>query len=471
MAVNWKELELLLSEMPLEGSFIQDVTEHSYHAFTLSLFHPEKKAWYLYSETATAHTRVCMTDRMRKKSPVMQRFTQYLKAHVRGKKITRVRQLPFDRAFILTLESPLEKLYLLFRLYSGPGANVIALDENNTILELLFRRPKRGEVRGGEIVIEKRASEGERCYSLRPYSTPLFNETVDREEEDKGHEEKREEYRTLLLEKRNRERAALDERERKNEEKISHTRDWEDVKHLADLFASSIHLYRKGMTSITLTDWEKGEDITLALSEKMDGRGNLQRLYDEYHKEKTVYSLALEEKEKLILDRRALEEKYSSLLEDSTPLEKLKKELDGDPGTESNTRPGKAGLFLKSSSWQIIVGRSAKENDQILRESAKGNDLWMHTRDWAGGYIIIKAQKGKTFPLEVLLDGAYLAIFFSKARKNNRADLYYTPVKNLRRIKGAKTGLIIPTGEKNLNVELDEKRVRKLLGNNEGEGN
>ena len=94
----------------------------------------------------------------------------------------------------------------------------------------------------------------------------------------------------------------------------------------------------------------------------------------------------------------------------------------------------------------------------------------MHTRDWAGGYIIIKAQKGKTFPLEVLLDGAYLAIFFSKARKNNRADLYYTPVKNLRRIKGAKTGLIIPTGEKNLNVELDEKRVRKLLGN-QGEGN
>ncbi len=470
MAVNWKELELLLSEMPLRGSFIQDVTEHSYHAFTLSLFHPEKKAWYLYSETATPHTRVCMTDRMRKKSPVMQRFTQYLKAHVRGKKITDVRQLAFDRAFILTLESPLEKLYLLFRLYSGPGANVIAYDSDNIILELLFRRPGRGEVRGGTIVIDERESEGERRYSVREWDAPSFNEAVDRKEEESGREEKREEYRTLLLEKRNRERAALDERIRKNEEKLSHTRDWEDVKHLADLFASSMHLYRKGMTSITLPDWENGNEITLALSEKTDGRGNLKRLYDEYHKEKTVHSLALEEKERLEEDRRTLEEKYAALLEESTPLEKLKKELEGGTETESNTRPGKAGLFIKSGSWQIIVGRSAKENDQILRESAKGNDLWMHTRDWAGGYIIIKAQKGKTFPLEVLLDGAYLAVFFSKARKNNRADLYYTQVKNLRRIKGAKTGLIIPTGEKNLNVELDEKRVRKLLGN-EGEGN
>lgn len=468
MAVNWKELELLLSEMPLEGSYIQDVTEHSYHAFTLSLFHPEKKAWYLYSETATPHTRVCMTERMRKKSPVMQRFTQYLKAHVRGKKITLVRQLPYDRAFILALESPLEKLYLLFRLYSGPGANVIAYDSDNTILELLFRRPKRGEVKGGRIVIEERESEGERQYSIRPWSTPDFNETVDREEEESGREEKREEYRTLLLEKRNRERAALDERIRKNDEKIRHSRDWEDVKHLADLFASSMHLYRKGMTSITLPDWEKGGEITLALSGKMDGKGNLKRLYDEYHKEKTANVLALEEKERLEEERRTLEEKYTTLLDGSTSLEKLKKELDGETGAESNVRPGKAGLFIHSGSWQIIVGRSAKENDQILRESAKGNDLWMHTRDWAGGYIIIKAQKGKTFPLEVLLDGAYLAVFFSKARKNNRADLYYTQVKNLRRIKGAKTGLIIPTGEKNLNVELDEKRVRKLLGK-EGE--
>ncbi len=127
---------------------------------------------------------------------------------------------------------------------------------------------------------------------------------------------------------------------------------------------------------------------------------------------------------------------------------------------------GKPGLYIKSGDWEIIVGRNAKENDLILRSSTRGNDIWMHTRDFAGGYIIIKAKKNMTVPLEVLLDGAYLAIFFSKARKNNKADLYYTQVKYLKRIKGAKTGLIIPTQEKNLSVDMDEKRVRRLLGNN-----
>ncbi len=468
MAINWRELELLLSEMPLEESYIQDVTEHSYHSFTLSLFHRERKAWYLHAEIATAHTRIAMTGIMRKKSPTMQRFTQYLKAHVRGKKITEVRQLPFDRAFILTLESPAEKMKLLFRLYSGPGANVIALDEDNTILELMFRRPRRGEMKGEKLVIEERESEGERHFSVRPYSTATFNEAVDREESELSNEEKRDEYTALLVEKRNREIRANDERKRKNDEKIERNRNYEEVKHYADLLSSSLYLYRKGMTEITLPDWENGRDVKLALSEKLDGRGNLTRLYDEYHKEKTAYTLALEEKDRIEEERKEIEAKYSSLLSESTPVDKLKKAL-GNEKEGSKLIEGKAGLFIKSGEWQIIVGRSAKENDQILRESAKGNDMWMHTRDFAGGYIIIKAQKGKTVPLEVLLDGGYLAVFFSKARKNNRADLYYTQVKNLRRIKGAKTGLIIPTQEKNLTVELDEKRVQKLLGPDGGE--
>ncbi len=468
MAINWRELELLLSEMPLEESYIQDVTEHSYHSFTLSLFHKEKKAWYLYCEIATPHTRVAETNIMRKKSTSMQRFTQYLKAHVRGKKITSVHQLAYDRAFLLTLESPSEKMKLLFRLYSGPGANVIALSEDSTILELMFRRPQRGEVKGGKIAIEERESEGDRHFTVRTYSTPTFNEAVDREEDALSNEEKRDEYITLLVEKRERELRAIDERKRKNDEKIERNRNYEEVKHYADLLSASLHLYRKGMSEITIPDWEKGSDVKLALSEKLDGRGNLNRLYDEYHREKTAWTLAIEEKDRIEEERKETEAKYNSLLSESTPLDKLRKALAGDK-EGSKLVPGKAGLFIKSGEWQIIVGRSAKENDQILRQSAKGNDLWMHTRDFAGGYIIIKAQKGKTVPLEVLLDGGYLAVFFSKARKNNRADLYYTQVKNLKRIKGARTGLIIPTQEKNLTVELDEKRVQKLLGPDGGE--
>ncbi len=464
MALNWKELELILNEADLENSYIQEITEHSFHSFTLSLFSKEKKAYYAYAEIATVHSRFCLTDHLRKKSSSMQRFTQYLKAHVKGKKITGVRQLPFDRAFILTLESPSERMKLLFRLYSGPGANVIALSEDDTILELLFRRPGRGETKGEKLVIEERENEGPRHFEVRPWTAESFNETIDREEENSGREEKRDEYVTLLTEKRNREIAELDERKRKTEERCSRTKDYEELKHLADLLSSSIHLVRKGMNGITVHDWERDTDTTIALSEKLDGRENLEKLYEQYKKDRTTYTLALEELGRIENEKKDTEEKYALLLSPSTPLEKLKKELSGETQKDEKLLPGRPGLYIKDGDWLIIVGRNAKENDQILRTATRGSDIWMHTRDFAGGYVIIKAQKNRTVPLNILLDGGYLAVFFSKARKNNRADLYYTPVKYLRRIKGAKTGLIIPTQEKNLTVELDEKRVKKLLG-------
>ena len=93
----------------------------------------------------------------------------------------------------------------------------------------------------------------------------------------------------------------------------------------------------------------------------------------------------------------------------------------------------------------------------------RGNDLWLHTRDFAGGYVFIKAKKDKSVPLEVLLDAGNLAVHYSKAKSNKKASLYYTHVKYLRRVKNGKQGLVIPTMEKNLDITLDEKRVKELL--------
>ena len=99
----------------------------------------------------------------------------------------------------------------------------------------------------------------------------------------------------------------------------------------------------------------------------------------------------------------------------------------------------------------------------MLRHYVKGNDYWMHTRDVPGGYVFIKYIRGKSVPLEVLLDAANLALIFSKAKNQGRADLYYTQVKHLRRAKGGKTGTVLPTQEKNLTVTLDEGRLSRLL--------
>jgi predicted ribosome quality control (RQC) complex YloA/Tae2 family protein len=106
--------------------------------------------------------------------------------------------------------------------------------------------------------------------------------------------------------------------------------------------------------------------------------------------------------------------------------------------------------------------RNARENDELLRRATRGNDWWLHTRDYPGGYVFVKARSGKSIPLEVLLDAGNLALFFSKARSAGKADLYYTQVKYLRRAKDGPKGLVLPTQEKNLLVELDTERLNRL---------
>jgi predicted ribosome quality control (RQC) complex YloA/Tae2 family protein len=83
-------------------------------------------------------------------------------------------------------------------------------------------------------------------------------------------------------------------------------------------------------------------------------------------------------------------------------------------------------------------------------------------RDTQGGYVFVKAQRDKSVPLDILLDAGNLAVFYSKARNNGKAELFYTQVKYLRRAKNGPRGLVIPTQEKNLSIALDEKRLKEL---------
>jgi predicted ribosome quality control (RQC) complex YloA/Tae2 family protein len=76
--------------------------------------------------------------------------------------------------------------------------------------------------------------------------------------------------------------------------------------------------------------------------------------------------------------------------------------------------------------------------------------------------VFIKQRPGKTVPLDILLDAGNLALFYSKGRNNGEGNLFYTPVKYLRRAKDGPKGLVLPTREKNLHIKADEGRLGEL---------
>ena len=131
---------------------------------------------------------------------------------------------------------------------------------------------------------------------------------------------------------------------------------------------------------------------------------------------------------------------------------------------------GTPGLVFSSPPFRIIVGRTAAENDELLRKKVRGNDWWFHARDWPGAYVFVKAQAGKSLPLETMLDAASLAVHFSRGKSSGQGDVYYTQVKYLRRAKGARKGTVLPTQEKNIHIKLDPDRIERLKAGDEPEG-
>lgn len=476
MSLNWREISLILSELPLEGSTIQKVTQNTFHAVTWDLYRPDHGRWRLYTEIGTPHSRLhavtsLVAPAQRQKTPKLQRFIQFSRANLEGAKITRVDQFPGERLVCLQLDNHGRILKLYIRLYSGAQANIIVTDMDDMILDLLMRRPNREETSGKRFklpAIRKESELQNDKFQIRPRTNDSFNQQIEQEYGQESSELTIEQLRTRVEQLRDRELRKLEATVRSLAKKRDENASYESYKETGDLLSSSMHLLKPHSEWVTVQDWSKdGADTTIALDPKLSPSENVAAYYSRYQKAKGTWENACAEHDGAVKNLEQAREKFAQALnssgdiaKDINRLQKLLQQNVPIQETEKNKAPG---LTCTSGQFTILVGRNAKENDELLRHHTRGNDYWMHTRDCPGGYVFIKFLKDKSVPLDVLLDAANLALVFSKAKNAGKADLYYTQVKYLRRAKDGKTGLVLPTQEKNLTVQLDEKRLARLL--------
>lgn len=467
MSLNYKEIELILTESHLQGAKIQAVVQSSFHSVTWELYDRDRGRFLFYTEIGTPQSRLHVLSPGAKaaKTRKLQRFEQFARKNLEGSVIRSCTQLPFDRAVLWELENHERKLRVYFRFYSGPGANIIVTDENNVILDLLLRRPGRDEMSSEVLKVEERTSS-EKVFEVRPWTGPSFSSYIERT---CAQAESDDLYNQLLKQVQGRmehELSRLASSISSLKRTIEANSGYDGLRYEADLLSANSHLIRRGEDSVTVTDWALGgKSLTIALDKSLTPGANVQALYDRYQKAKGAYTNAIEEKKRLEEEYDNTRSRFEKALEDtgdeSTNIRRLKAILDKTaPVIQIQEGPG---IRTTSGGFQIIAGRNAKENDELLRHYVKGNDMWLHTRDFPGGYVFIKFRRDKTIPLEVLLDAANIAVLYSKARNSSSVDLYYTQVKYLRRAKDGKTGLVLPTQEKNLTIKPEPQRIARLL--------
>lgn len=134
-----------------------------------------------------------------------------------------------------------------------------------------------------------------------------------------------------------------------------------------------------------------------------------------------------------------------------------------EPKAKKKDEPRGPRRFLSRDGFEILVGRSNTENDQLTIRTARGNDLFFHVRGFPGSHVIVRTKKDKSVPLETLLDAGALAVHYSKIRGNTRADVSYCPRKYVSKPRGAKPGLVTIANEKTIRPDGDPERLKRLL--------
>jgi len=121
--------------------------------------------------------------------------------------------------------------------------------------------------------------------------------------------------------------------------------------------------------------------------------------------------------------------------------------------------------FTSQSGARVLVGRSARDNDELLR-AARGNDLWLHARGVQGSHVIVP-DPGEAPDQRTLRDAALLAAHFSGARGADGAEVAWTRRKHVRKTKGAAPGAVTFTQDRTFRVRLDEALLKALLATEE----
>lgn len=470
MSLNWKEMELILKEANLEGSKIQGVIQNSFHSVTWELYNREKGRYSFYTEIGTQSSRINLISSNSKpqKTKKLQRFEQYARKNLEGSTIIKCYQMPYDRVVIWDLDNHGRKLKVAIRLYSGPGANIIVTDENLVIQDLLLRRPGRDETSNKILKLETRTEE-DKTFTIREYEGSSFNEYVEKTFSQQQNNDLKAQLTKQVETRRDHELSRLDSSIKSCEKTIESNKDYIELKKDGDFLSANSYQIKKGMDKITIVDWISdptgNTSITLQLDKSLTAGANVQAYYDKYQRAKGTYENALSELEKLKKEYEQTKARYDKALMDTddeqADIRRLKTILE-KTSLQQQIQTG-PGIRCTSGGFLILAGRNAKENEELLRHYAKGNDMWLHTRDFPGGYVFIKFRRDKTIPLEVLLDAANIAVLYSKGKNLKSVDLYYTQVRYLRRPKEGKKGLILPTQEKNLTIKPDPQRIARLL--------
>ena len=243
----------------------------------------------------------------------------------------------------------------------------------------------------------------------------------------------------------------------------------EDYKLKGQLLISNIYMFKKSVPEVaTLQNFysEELEDIKIELDPNLTIEKNSDRYFNLYKKNKrTIENLYEQIKitEEDIVYFETLQFQVENA--DKSDLIEIKEELINSgllkEKVSNSKKKNKNNYFvINYNGIDIYVGKNNIQNDAITNKLARRDYLWFHAKDIPGSHVVIfnNAPDEKTKEVAAMLAG-----YFSKFKNEDRVAVDMTLIKNVKKVSGAKPGMVTYTGQKTIKQKIDKMFINELI--------
>ena len=241
-------------------------------------------------------------------------------------------------------------------------------------------------------------------------------------------------------------------------EKLKTTEDMETLRINGELLTANLYKITKPIESVTLFNYYTNQDVEIKLDINLSPSDNLKKIFKKYSKLKNTFTACSSQKEDIESELNYLESIFFEIdsVDSTDELIEIKLELINQgylkmPKKSIKPIPAKP-LKVVFSDFEIYVGKNNIQNDYLTFSFAHKNDIWLHAKNIPGSHTIIKSN-GREIPDEVIVYAASFAAKHSKGKNSPKVDIDYTFVKNVKKIPGAKPGMVTYTNFKTVYVE------------------
>lgn len=233
----------------------------------------------------------------------------------------------------------------------------------------------------------------------------------------------------------------------------------------------------RGAREATLEDWETGGTLTVALDPALPAKRQAEGFFKKAKRiaqAEAVMWARLEETDAKLQAVRALEAEIKA--PDAVSLGQLSawSEAARKLGVRVESLSAPAGAktqktrlpyieYLFEGGHRVLVGRGARDNDQLTGRIARPHDLWLHARGVHGAHVIVVIEKGRQVDPGLLVDAATLAAHHSDARGEGVVDIQWTERRYVRKPRKSAPGAVVLDRERVLALRVEPERLARAL--------